>query len=262
MQTTAIQSFESNVAAVERLLGFDQDIVEVAVEGLRQIERALDRQHLHSLVQIAQRRATLLENIRESGSLRPQYEAIFNQCVVLLVSYFGSALHTLFRDALTAALAANADVPASKEKLQVSWRTIEESGNERGQMFAQLLIDDQKISFQDMQSVSRAFQKNMKIDVTRTSNTNDIIVGQAARHAIAHAAGITDRQMINQLAQAFPRKLKPTLVEGDLLKFSPEEVRTLAKSMSDYLNALLVSVQCASADWPNATSLSSPEPAP
>jgi len=42
-------------------------------------------------------RVAALKKNRSSNSLRPRYATIFNQCVVLLVSYFGSAVHSLFQ---------------------------------------------------------------------------------------------------------------------------------------------------------------------
>ena len=87
-------SFEANALEVERLLTFDRLIVEVAVDALRQIEEALEHRHLHSVLPVVRNRASILSNIAQSESLRPQYAAMFNQCVVLLVSVFwGGSSH-------------------------------------------------------------------------------------------------------------------------------------------------------------------------
>jgi hypothetical protein len=104
------RSFSANALKVDRLLTFDRLIIDVAIDGLRQIEATLEDRNLHSVIPVVRNRAALLSNVAESESLRPQYAAMFNQCVVLLVSYFGAAAHTLFRQGVAAALAAGANV--------------------------------------------------------------------------------------------------------------------------------------------------------
>jgi hypothetical protein len=65
---------------------------------------------------------------------------MFNQCVVLLVSYFGSALHTLFRKGVATALSSGADVPVAKRELKVSWNVVVQTGDEPSAIFADLLM--------------------------------------------------------------------------------------------------------------------------
>lgn len=244
-----VEAFRLNAAAVDRLLDFDRVILEVAVSGLRDLEQQLDSRHLHSAVPLVRNRATLLENLKATDSLRPQYEAIFNQCVVLLVSYFTSAQHTLFRDAVVAALSLNADVPATSEEVKMAWRTVVQAETDQEEMFAESLIAQHDISFQDMQSVCRAFDKHLQIKVEKTLDVNDIILGHAARHVIAHAAGVVDRKMINQVKGAIPRRLRETLVEGEGIRFSTEEVRSLATSMGNHLSGLTATVATAIERW-------------
>jgi hypothetical protein len=224
-----VRSFAANTLEVERLLTFDRLIIEVAVDGLGHIERALEERHLHSFVGIVRNRALLLSNVAESESLRPQYAAMFNQCVVLLVSYFGSAVHSLFRQGVAAALAAGADVPAATEELKVSWRGVAQVEGDREAMFADLLIAQHDISFQDMQSIRRAFDKNLNIRMERTAHANNIIVGQAARHVIVHAGGVIDQRMVRQVSGAQPRSLLPSFDVGRPMLFSPPTYESSAR---------------------------------
>lgn len=263
----ALQSFRLNAQAVERLLDFDHVILVVAVTGLRELESQLEARNLHSAVPLVRNRATLLENLKATDSLRPQYEAIVNQCVVLLVSYFTSAQHTLFRDAVVAALNLNADVPATSEELKMSWRAIVQAATDQEEMFPESLIAQHDISFQDMQRVSRAFARHLQINVEKTLDVNDIILGHAARHVIAHAAGVVDRKMINQVKGATPRTLKQAPVEGEMIRLSPEEVRSLATSMETHLKGLTATVANQIERWAvmrkyGESKLSSPSPAP
>jgi hypothetical protein len=136
----ATEAFRRNVQAIQRLLDFDNVILEVAVDGLRELEQQLEERNLHSALPLVRNRATLRENLKSSHSFRPQYQAIFNQYVVLLVAYFASALHTLFESRWRAALTVNADVPVTTEQLKMLWRTVVEAEDEKAQMFAELLI--------------------------------------------------------------------------------------------------------------------------
>jgi hypothetical protein len=230
--------FKVNVNAVDRLLNFDRVIIDVAVQGLGELALELEEQHgSRRAAKIIRNRAQLLANIKAGDSLRPQYETIFNQCVVLLISYFTSAIHTLFRQGIVVALSKRANVPVLGEELKLSWRTLTDSETEREAIFADQIIAQNKISFQDMQSISRAFREQLNVQLKRSVDTNNIILGQAARHVIVHAASIIDKKMINQIADATPRTVKQELKVRDRLQFSPEEVRVLSESMVSYVNA-------------------------
>ena len=54
-----------------------------------------------------------------------------------------------------------------------------------------------------MQSVSRSFKKWLGYAPARDERTNDIIVGQAARHAIVHANAVTDERFVSQVRGAY-----------------------------------------------------------
>lgn len=245
----AVSLFEANAGHVDRLLDFGAAIIDVAVDGLRELQGQLEDRNLHSAVTLVRNRTTLLSNVKESDSLRPQYEAMFNQCVVLLVSYFGSSLHALFRRGVARALLEGANVPAAEEELKVSWRGVAESEAEPAEIFAGLLIAQHDISFQDMQSITRAFKKHLGIAVPRTVDTENIIFGQAARHVIAHAGGIIDERILRQIADAKTRTLQPDVSVGVPIQFAPGDVRGLATSMVNYVRELANRLKKASADW-------------
>lgn len=142
------------------------------------------------------------------------------------------ACATIFQQGVAAALASGARLPIVNEKLRISWRGVSQLEGSAEARFAELLIAHHDISFQDVGSVVRAFHDHLKIDIKRTSETSDIIIGQAARHAIVHAGGVVDEKMVNQVSGAKPRGLKDTIKQGDVIRFSPSEVRALSASMS------------------------------
>jgi hypothetical protein len=233
------ETFESNVRSVVELLDFDRVIIGLAIDGLRNVAKHIDASYnLHSVVTTLNNRAQMLEQVREGDSLRPKYETIFNQCVVLLVSYFDSAVHGVFRCGVIEALRADTSVPAKTEKLSLSWSALEQTGGERERIFADLLVAQKNISFQDMQSVVRAFKDLLNITLARTTHTDNIVFGQAARHAIVHRGAIVDDRMVNQVAGAKLRTLKREIVHRTRLRFTPEEVNELSVSMTVYVQEL------------------------
>jgi len=217
-------SVNHNVDVVLRLLTFDRDIVDVAVGVLKSVLEELEERHLHSLTTRVANRAKVLSNLSANESLKPQYDAMFNQCVVLLVSYFGSGLHRLFRVSVAEALRVGTELPVRDAKLTVSWRSLEAGDTDRETLFADLLIAQEDISFQDMGSIARAFENNLSVVVERGAVTDNIILGQAARHAIVHAGARVDERMVKQLRGVKARTLKPQVSVGEALRFDPTEI--------------------------------------
>jgi hypothetical protein len=89
-----------------------------------------------------------------------------------------------------------------------------------------------------MQSIQREFNKYFGIVIDKDSNVNNIILGQACRHCIAHEAGIVNSRVTNQVQSAKPRGLKESIGEGDEIKFTEEEINILAISMLSYVSGL------------------------
>jgi hypothetical protein len=228
--------FTRQVQSVRELLEFDLFVLEHIVGGLDGIAEGLERRNFHNDATAVRNRLSAVRNIRNSGSFRPRYETIFNQCIVLLVSYFGSTVGELFRQAVAEALASNIDVPVAKESVEVDWKTLSGVAESHPALVARLVVSKQKISFQDMGGIVRAFEKNLGITLERGLVVNDIILGQAARHAIVHSGAIVDGQMTHQIRDAAPRSLKTDVVVGEPISFQPEEVNLLANQMIAFVS--------------------------
>ena len=67
---------------------------------------------------------------------------------------------------------------------------------------------------------------------------NDIIIGQATRHAIVHNSGTADERCVAQVEHATPRTLKPVLRVHEAIEFSPPEIEGLAEAMREFLERL------------------------
>ena len=236
----AADYLHGNIKTVLELLNFDQDIIDVAAGALRSVQRDLESRGLHSAVPTLANRTRMLEQLATNESLRPRYATMFNQCVVLLVSYFGSGLHTIFRVSVAEGLKSGLELPVAIEELKISWRTLATAPGERESTFGDLLVAQKGYSFQDMKSTRKAFNDFLLVDVGRGAESENIILGQAARHAIVHAGAVVDDHMLKQLSDVKRRTLKAQLSIGDPIRFSTDEVRELAASMVSFVSALTV----------------------
>lgn len=124
--------------------------------------------------------------------------------MVLLVSHFGSALHDIFRDAVTRALDHPKGLPESSQKVktEIRWFDLKNADGPPAAVFADLLIAAEDLKFQDMGSTARAFKDHLRVEIPRGATMNDIILGQAARHVIVHSGTVVDKKFISQIKEA------------------------------------------------------------
>ena len=112
-------NFKSNLESVYRLLDFDQVVLDFAIDLVDSLHGRLMRSQ--GSPQLNGENILLgLRNARSHESLRPQYEAIYNQCVVLLVAYFGVALEGLFTAAAFTGLRFATEPKVLREELKLT----------------------------------------------------------------------------------------------------------------------------------------------
>ncbi len=234
-----VVGFRSHVASVQRLMNFDRDVLEYSIGAIRDLKDKLEKNFaIENPKLTAANTLTQLETIRTNDSLRPRYETIFNQALVLLVSYFGSSVHDLFRLGVRRSLEQHSDSPLLNEHLKITFREIMDAEWQLRDVAPDRLIQMKDISFQDMQSIARAFKDNLLVTIPRTQNVDEIILAQACRHAIVHNGGQTDEKLIRQVKAANRRTLKPKILAGDSLQFTVNEVSKVAGFMEGYLDEL------------------------
>jgi hypothetical protein len=232
-----LETFKANVDGVYELAEFDHIVLETAISAVEDLQEKL-KQHFENRAYHATNALMVLKNIRQNDSLRPKYKHVFNQCVVLLVSYFSSAVADVFRRAFCRSLQNPAANPLQDEEMKLSLREIIELGANPGERMSDVFVQKRDISFQDMQSILRTFKHYWKVELPRDKKMNDIILGQAARHVIVHAAGLVDEKMVAQVANARPRDLKEEILVGAALEFSVEEIRLLGAAMVEFVDDL------------------------
>jgi len=242
--SSVVEAFKKHVISVEKLMNFDRDVLEFAINAIDELQVKLVQHHqLNNPSLTAERTLQILRGYREHDSLRPRYTTIFNQALVLLVSYFGSSVHDLFRQGIASALMRGSDSALLREQIKISFRDLRDADFQLKELAPDLLVQAKDISFQDMQSIARSFKEYLDITIDRSEDLNDIILAQGCRHVIVHSGGEVGNRLIRQISGAKPRKLKPILNVGESIQFSVEEVSQVAKSMLAYLEAVASQVE-------------------
>jgi hypothetical protein len=230
-------SFKTNIQSVKALVNFDRVILDFCISNLEDLNLKLEKHHqLNNPLLTAQNTILAMKAIRDHDSLRDKYRTIFNQALVLLVSYFGSAIHQIFRATLAHYVGKKTDTRIQKEEIKLTVEELKHYGFNLSDQIASIIITKKDYSFQDMQSINRAFEECYNYKPIHDQNVDNIIFAQACRHVIVHAGGLADEKFIRQIKSAFNRAYKLSVSSGDQIQFSPEEINLVAESMSVYFN--------------------------
>lgn len=235
--------FERNRKSVAELVEFDRTLTDLVVESFKVLNRKwrahLEREHqltgpaLDSHPLTGAHQLKTFQNIRENDSLQGSFRAVHNLALVSLVSFFASATRDLFRAIVAETMERDASVLKDRE-LRLTVGDLLNA--ERGAVVAHALEETEKISFQDMKSVGRAFKLVLRKDIDRDSHVNNIVVAQACRHAFVHFDGVADAKLLYQIRDADPRTIQPNLTLSKPIEFAPEEITATGDDMAWYLN--------------------------
>ncbi len=234
-----IERFSANVKTAYNLADFDEVVLKYAIISLQNLDSRLRKQHKFENPRLlVTQTIDHLKKIRQNDSLKSHYQHIFNQCIVLLVSYFSSAVSDIFEHSVTKVLTKSPVQNLLKEELRLTLEElIEHDFNLSGQI-GHILASKKDISFQDMQSIHRAFKNYLGLEIEKGEVVNTIIFGQACRHVIVHDGAVVNSRLIKQISKANPRRLNRTVEEGEQLSFTPEEIHQLGGAMIEYIERL------------------------
>ncbi len=231
-------TLKKNVEDVKQLAEFDNVILDFSITAIRELQDKLSKIGIDNPHLMASNTLTMLENVRSNESLRPKYETIFNQCVVLLVSVFASSVAELFRSAIDKLIDTGQSNELEGEEFKLSVRELEDFDYRLDGRIGQLVAEKNDISFQDMKSINRAFKKYFSISVEKDAITNNIIMAQAARNVIVHDAATCNDRLRKQVSGATPRDIKPDLSDIQRIQFDPDEIQLVGNSMLEYFSQL------------------------
>ena len=223
---TILDNFSKHVDDVNRLITFDEHVMAYAISAVETLHLQLKENYSQKEQINGARELQMLRNIRENKSLKPRYSLILNQAIVLLVSYFGSAVEDIFSEAVIKTLRNNSSSKLIKEDLKLNVaELLELTENPNDSSIAALFIDKKDLSFQDMQAISRAFKDYIGVEIAKNKIVHNIILAQACRHVIVHAGGEITNRLIRQVIGAKPRDIKEEIKEGQTVQFSHQEVQ-------------------------------------
>jgi hypothetical protein len=234
-----IDEFRRDLDTVYSLLDFDLFIIELPLSEIKGLKDYAEQHKLPIVRQRADKLEKLLTGIKSHGSTKLSYDTIYNQCIVLTVSYFSATLENLFEYCIESALEFNRPDSLLSKEIKIRVRDICSIGENPKAHVGEFLVSSNNISFQDMQSISRTFKEYLKVDIEKDELTNDIIIAQAARHIIVHNGSEINSKFINQIALAAPRTVKPEVPQVGRLSFSKEEVSQVGKKMEEYMLRLI-----------------------
>jgi hypothetical protein len=238
--TTVITGFQHNVDDVFALMNFDRTVLDFSIVTLDTLDKQLKK--THSPLTSVEGHLQALKNIRQNDSMRANYTTIFNQCVVLLVSYFGSSVKDLFIGAVGHCIETSGNEELLEEEVKLTVRELRSVQTGSATAIGEFLAEHKDLTFQDLNSIHRAFQKYFGVQPRRDTLANELATAQACRNAIVHSGSRADDRLLRQIGHLRPRTIKEDLKAGQVIQFSSAEVEQIANTMKTYLTDLCASV--------------------
>lgn len=232
-------NFNKNLSSVNELLEFDQTILQFCISHLEDLEEGLKKGGIENPFFSVQRVIKALKNIKLHGSTKIKYQIITNQSLVLTVSHFASAIHDLFKCCINHAFKNNLSDHLNKEELKFNVKELANIGSNLEDQIGEIITQKNSISFQDMKSIQRSFKNYFKYQIKKSDHVNNIIYGQACRHAIVHNGAKVDSSLLNQIKAANPNNLNKDLKDKEEIHFSNDELKIVMDSMKTYLDDLM-----------------------
>lgn len=242
MRTTLFEieeRFEGQLKSIDELANFDRFVLDLCISHIESLNERLKTgpPQITNQFYLAESTLKAIKCIRQNDSLRHQYQSIFNSCLVLQVSYFTSTLHDIFRHAFQT-LAEKNVLPEIKEDLKLSFKELTEFSFNLTNNIGELILKKKEISFQDMQSICKAFKNYFNIIIDKDQKCNTIILAQASRHAIVHALSKADEKFLRQISEAKPRDLKQEFTINEDIKYSASELEFVKLAMLIFVQEL------------------------
>lgn len=237
-----ISNLNANIRSVVDLMRFDDTILDFCINHIKELDNRI-RENTEILITNVRFFPTQtlqhLENIKQNESFSTKYNSMYNQGVVLLISYFTSTLKELFKESIKYwATHKVATLENVKTEIKLSVDELYSYNFNLVKSIGDMIIEKKSISFQDMQSTVREFQTYFGIKLERTKAMDNIIFAQAARHAVVHAISIADDKFMNQVRSACLRSIKIDINNNDEIKFSIDEINEIIISIRSFIEQL------------------------
>lgn len=232
------KQFEKDLSNVYSLMDFDKFIMEFPLSQLSVLKSHCEQHTLTRALKITDKIITFLSGIRDHDSTKLSYRTIYNQCLVLLVSYFTAALEDIFEYCISSSI--KMDNPIwLKEKVHLEISELVIIKGDPADKIGDLIIRSQNISFQDMKSTRKAFNDYFNVEMTKDKEMDNVIFSQASRHIIVHDGGKINSKFLHQIENTKLRTIKKDLSIEDQIIYSKDEIMIIGKSMLNLIEALM-----------------------
>lgn len=229
--------FLKNSDSVKELMNFDRIILDFCIIHIDNLNKKLKNLKIDNPYLLAENTLQVLRGIRENDSMRAQYESIYNQCLVLLVSHYTVMMEDFFKSSIDLLIIENKDnFTEMDDAIKISLNELKSLNFNLSGNFGDLLLKKKDISFQDMQSMNRAFRQYLGFSLPLDSTLNNIIFAQAARHSIVHSLANADDKFINQIRNVIPREIQPNIKRKDIIKMTSDEIIKIDECMRQTLD--------------------------
>jgi len=236
------EQFGTSVDSVDRLMNLHDDVAQFCVTTLERVAEFHEVRGIkedHPSCNVSQMLGQM-KKIQKNESLKSRYQAMLNQCVVLLVSYFTSAIQDIFGIILKEKIISGEKIATleGKESVRFGVDELRDLHNSEFEGIGELVVAKKQVNFQDMKSIVDVFRDYFGIQLDEDTNVHNIIIAHASRHVFVHAGDVASEKTIKQVARAKERDIKKNLKEGDHIQFEDEEITKIADSMKAYIQGL------------------------
>jgi len=170
------ENFQENIKSLKDLMNFDDLILSFGIQALERVDRFIKRQRIQNPSCDVTKELNQFKQIRSNESLKPHYQIMLNQCVVLMVSFFSSAVEDIFTRALTYRVKKEDSKKLIKEDLKLTIAELQAVNFNLSDHIGELFASKKDISFQDMKNISRAFKSYLGFEPHKDIHVNNIIL--------------------------------------------------------------------------------------
>ncbi len=236
-------NLEANISSVFDLVKFDKILLDLCIDHLEALDERIKNNAEIKITNVSfypSHTLTMLRNIKQNDSMKLMYGSMYNQGVVLLVSYLTSSIKDLFSHCLNYWATHNKDLFTKvNTEFKITLDELRSLDFNLSASIGDLIIKKKSISFQDMQSTLREFEVYFGFKTEKNMFIDNVILGQAARHAIVHSLAIADEKFIQQISDTKLRNIKTSVLQNDDLKFTLEELEELTESIKKFFRYLV-----------------------
>lgn len=209
--------YHANLLKAASITGLGQQIIDISVVA---IDSVLKETKEHTTKSKLENHSKVLKNLYESPILGELIPTISGQQIVLTVSAFEVFMSDMVRCVGNDFRTAINWPTGSSGKIDLS---ILNSGVATIGDLVLGVVEQQNISFQDLQSTKRFLKEYLAIDFDLTKDEEErIILASAIRHALVHTGGVVDGKFIKQIRNT---SFANSYIHGDIIQVSPEDTK-------------------------------------